>query len=1113
MTFFFDNDQVLTSTWSFKEEEKSDDDAVVLLGHRLWQALSSKPASGRICISLAPVSSASDASNVLRSVLSWASLNDKDPNQPLLIPSAWVKKHPQIFTSSSRELFVKLEEPLTLTAVIVTALSDDAYEKASSEQSVVDTLLFNNHPILHEGDVLAYTGDVTRDLNKTRLEYRLELLEPVMQGIAAKGTTKIILMSSQNFESSTISDQDSSESTDGTQDAIEIDEEFLGSSVMNLNLDSPREHDAYTSDSSQDGEASWSGYTPINLSAPVDASQDDCTLYVRTADLGKLGLLSGYWAIAGIKPSSSRLVRIIANDDAVKSTGSLAGSPLLIHNTYGDEAESYARSPPQLSIRSSPFGSSNPAIPTARAITIARVASPASINRQYQPLFLESLKRHFASRKRLLKQGDVIAVSIDTDVARLNPDHEHGTFGTSRDFRPNEVVFFKVTNIEYDVVNHANSSVQDLYTGSTLGELGCWVDTSITRMIQTGIEHSRVPRVRSYMNIGNSKSYSRLLTLPASRLIGADSPYAKIHALTSAALSQRAMDYNLQLSFLLKGGRGIGKFTVASWVAESLGLHLLEVNCYDIIGDTDVKTEATLRVRLDQAKECTPCLLVLRNLEALSQTTQAPEPGKEPVIANVLAECLNDIQNGWKLTGYPVIVLGTTSESGRVPKSLQSCFKQEINIEAPDEVERLEILQCLVSGEIIGSDVSLQHVATQTAALLAGDLRDLVARAKAASIDRATSTSGLVKNDTFLRNIALSAADFDVALSKARESYSESIGAPKIPSVSWDDVGGLAHVKTDILDTIQLPLEHPELFADGLKKRSGILLYGPPGTGKTLIAKAVATSCSLNFFSVKGPELLNMYIGESEANVRRVFQRARDAKPCVIFFDELDSVAPKRGNQGDSGGVMDRIVSQLLAELDGMSGAGGGDVFVIGATNRPDLLDPALLRPGRFDRMLYLGVSDTHEAQLNILEALTRKFRLDPDLDLRSIAEKCPFNYTGADFYALCSDAMLNAMSRKAEEIEEKLAQLNAQPGPYVHPHPITPQYYLAELAKPDEILVYVSKRDFERALDMLVPSVSQAEMEHYALVQKRFSKIKEENETESANESKGKGKGKAREA
>lgn len=216
-------------------------------------------------------------------------------------------------------------------------------------------------------------------------------------------------------------------------------------------------------------------------------------------------------------------------------------------------------------------------------------------------------------------------------------------------------------------------------------------------------------------------------------------------------------------------------------------------------------------------------------------------------------------------------------------------------------------------------------------------------------------------------------ADFDVGLDTARASFSQSIGAPSIPNVTWDDVGGLASVKEDILDTIQLPLDHPELFADGLKQRSGkvdfaltmygcshsrstgILLYGPPGTGKTLLAKAVATSCSLNFFSVKGPELLNMYIGESEANVRRVFQRARDASPCVIFFDELDSVAPKRGNQGDSGGVMDRIVSQLLAELDGMSSAGAASsVFVIGATNRPDLLDPALLRPGRSVHISFL---------------------------------------------------------------------------------------------------------------------------------------------------------------
>lgn len=363
------------------------------------------------------------------------------------------------------------------------------------------------------------------------------------------------------------------------------------------------------------------------------------------------------------------------------------------------------------------------------------------------------------------------------------------------------------------------------------------------------------------------------------------------------------------------------------------------------------------------------------------------------------------------------------------------------------------------------------------------------------------------EQDLATAGICLTGSDFEVALSKARANYSESIGAPKIPNVTWDDVGGLVSVKNDILDTIQLPLEHPELFADGLKKRSGILLYGPPGTGKTLLAKAVATSCSLNFFSVKGPELLNMYIGESEANVRRVFQRARDAKPCVIFFDELDSVAPKRGNQGDSGGVMDRIVSQLLAELDGMAGSSEGtDVFVIGATNRPDLLDPALLRPGRFDRMLYLSVSETHEAQLNILQALTRKFKMDPDVgDLSCIANQCPFNLTGADFYALCSDAMLKAMTRQAGQVDERIAAINSQheqDSPAVraqskHPHPITPQYYLSEMATPEEVQVSVKRQDFELALNELVPSVSEAEMEHYRSVQAQFSKPKDEGKDE----------------
>lgn len=327
----------------------------------------------------------------------------------------------------------------------------------------------------------------------------------------------------------------------------------------------------------------------------------------------------------------------------------------------------------------------------------------------------------------------------------------------------------------------------------------------------------------------------------------------------------------------------------------------------------------------------------------------------------------------------------------------------------------------------------------------------------------------------------MTSADFSEAVGRARSTFSDSIGAPKIPTVTWKDVGGLADQKSSIMETISLPLTRPELFAKGMRKRSGILFYGPPGTGKTLLAKAIATEFSLNFFSVKGPELLNMYIGESEANVRRVFQRARDARPCVVF-DELDSVAPKRGNQGDSGGVMDRIVSQLLAELDGMSSGGssdndgdgaasgnGGGVFVIGATNRPDLLDPALLRPGRFDKMLYLGVSSTHEQQLTILEALTRKFTLDRNVDLARVASRLPFTYTGADLYALCSDAMLKAITKKTKQVDVKVREASRVRG-----EEISTAYYFDHLATSDDVTVVVCEDDFVAAQRELVASVRQ---------------------------------------
>ncbi|XP_021792987.1 peroxisome biogenesis factor 6 isoform X5 [Papio anubis] len=281
----------------------------------------------------------------------------------------------------------------------------------------------------------------------------------------------------------------------------------------------------------------------------------------------------------------------------------------------------------------------------------------------------------------------------------------------------------------------------------------------------------------------------------------------------------------------------------------------------------------------------------------------------------------------------------------------------------------------------------------------------------------------------------------------------------RIPSVSWHDVGGLQEVKKEILETIQLPLEHPELLSLGLR-RSGLLLHGPPGTGKTLLAKAVATECSLTFLSVKGPELINMYVGQSEENVREVFARARAAAPCIIFFDELDSLAPSRGRSGDSGGVMDRVVSQLLAELDGLHST--QDVFVIGATNRPDLLDPALLRPGRFDKLVFVGANEDRASQLRVLSAITRKFKLEPSVSLVNVLDCCPPQLTGADLYSLCSDAMTAALKRRVHDLEEGL--------------------------EPGSSALMLTMEDLLQAAARLQPSVSEQELLRYKRIQHKFA-------------------------
>ncbi|KAH9902007.1 hypothetical protein F4778DRAFT_735887 [Xylariomycetidae sp. FL2044] len=785
-------------------------------------------------------------------------------------------------------------------------------------------------------------------------------------------------------------------------------------------------------------------------------------------------------------------------------------------------------------------GASRP--PYAREVTIQQIRTPVFSEKALQTAMVAGLKNYFTQGVRIVKNEDIFGIPVDTRLGRTLQEAA-GTSDTSAiedililsgsnrpgagvNPRPDSVAWFKIGHIARQK-SEANDEEdeEDIWGG-----VAC-IDSALTQIAQSGTIASSIPGTKNsnwpfYLGIEEAaqrNSGPTVLTSQPQPNSFTSPLRRRLRELMTAATSKRAI--HLQMPpvavLLVSTQRHIGKATVAAKACSDIGLHTFSIDAYDIVnesgaGGSDVKTEGFLKARADRAMSCGSecCALVVRHIEALT--------------ADRMVTAMKEILAAAR------VLIATTTEVDKVPDGIRGLFTHELEMSAPDEGEREGVLQSIVEGYGISlaPEVELRGVAVKTAALVAGDLVDVVERAVVARDSRLEALSAKASDEGSIITIrdielaggpsarCLTKGDFDVAVDAARKNFADAIGAPKIPNVTWDDVGGLNNVKEAVMETIQLPLERPELFAKGMKKRSGILFYGPPGTGKTLLAKAIATEYSLNFFSVKGPELLNMYIGESEANVRRVFQRARDARPCVVFFDELDSVAPKRGNQGDSGGVMDRIVSQLLAELDGMSGGedGGGGVFVIGATNRPDLLDQALLRPGRFDKMLYLGVSDTHDKQLKIMEALTRKFTLHPSVSLSVVAEHLPFTYTGADFYALCSDAMLKAVTRQAASVDAKIRAINSDPETK---HPISTANYFDHYATAEDIAVMVTERDFLEANQELIPSVSAGELSHYEKVRAAFEGVRDKQQHQNgsaapellarpSSKSGGKGKGKA---
>ena len=456
---------------------------------------------------------------------------------------------------------------------------------------------------------------------------------------------------------------------------------------------------------------------------------------------------------------------------------------------------------------------------------------------------------------------------------------------------------------------------------------------------------------------------------------------------------------------LLYGPPGCGKTLLAKAVANEADAYFIAINGPEIMSKYYGESEQRLREIFEQAKKNAPAIIFIDEIDAIA-------PKRDEVMGEVerrvVAQLLT-LMDGLENRG-DVIVIAATNRPNAVDPALRrpGRFDREIEIPLPDKQGRLEILQIHTRGVPLADDVDLNKLAEITHGYTGADLAALVKEAALHALRRYLPEidleSGTIPPEV-LEKMEVRMEDFLAAYREIVPSGLREIHV-EIPEVRWSDIGGLEEIKQELRQIVEWPLKKPEVFKRlGIKPPQGILLFGPPGCGKTLLAKAVATESGANFIAVRGPEILSKWVGESEKAIREIFRKARQYAPAVVFFDEIDSIAPARGYAYDTR-VTERIVSQLLTEIDGLHRL--DNVIVIAATNRPDIVDPALLRPGRFDKLLYVPPPDFH-ARVDILRIHTAKMPLAEDVDLYEIARKTE-GYSGADLEALVREAAMIAL-------------------------------------------------------------------------------------------------------
>jgi len=526
----------------------------------------------------------------------------------------------------------------------------------------------------------------------------------------------------------------------------------------------------------------------------------------------------------------------------------------------------------------------------------------------------------------------------------------------------------------------------------------------------------------------------------------------------------KAIGVKAPRGILLFGPPGTGKTLIARAVANETGAFFFLINGPEIMSKMAGESESNLRKAFEEAEKNAPSIIFIDEIDSI-----APKRDKTngEVERRIVSQLLT-LMDGLKQRAH-VVVMGATNRPNSIDPALRRFgrFDREVDIGIPDTVGRMEILQIHTKKMKLADDVDLEQVANETHGHVGADLAALCSEA---ALQQIRGKMDLIDVDEevidaeVMDQLAVTNEDFKFALAQSNPSALRET-VVEVPNISWSDIGGLEAVKRELQELVQYPVEHPEKFLKfGMNPSKGVLFYGPPGCGKTLLAKAIANECQANFISIKGPELLTMWFGESEANVREVFDKARQAAPCVLFFDELDSIAKARGGSsgGDAGGAADRIINQVLTEMDGMGAK--KNVFIIGATNRPDIIDPAVMRPGRLDQLMYIPLPD-ELSRLSILKANLRKSPVAPDVDLEHLA-RVTKGFSGADLTEICQRTCKLAI-RECIEKDIQHARERAEKG-------------LEDMDDDFDPVPDIRRDHFEEAMKFARRSVSDADIRKY---------------------------------